>query len=276
MHVLFAIIVAFLAPYCADVSPASSGKIQAKHAQLELLSKQTAASPGQKLLIGVRFLLEPGWHIYWVNPGDSGLPPVFQWQLPAGFKACEIQWPRPERMQNTPALADYGYHSDVLLTVPVQVSPTARGSAAITLDAKWLICREVCLPDHAQLRISVPVAAETKENGATAPLFAATEKLLPKPFPSNWKAMVRQNKHSFVLTLDTGRRLDNVGFFPLDADQVDNAEAPKLRATARGAEITLKRSDQLLKPIARLRGIVVLPGDQAYYVAARCLPEGIK
>src|SRR5215813_9897461 len=205
MLALLLMIAGLFTPDWAGASAPSSEKIQAKHAQLELLSKQTAASPGRELMLGVRFQLEPGWHIYWVNPGDSGQPPVFQWQLPAGFKAGEIQWPRPERMQNTPALADYGYHSDVLLTVPVHVSPTARDSATITLDAKWLICREVCLPDHAQMHIAVPLASNAKENGATAPLFNATEKLLPKPLPASWKAVVRQNKQEFVLSLDTGR-----------------------------------------------------------------------
>src|SRR5947209_7877112 len=103
--------------------------VPAKHSQVELLSRLTAVRPGQELLLGVHFVLEPGWHIYWVNPGDSGQPPAFKWQLPAGFSAGEIQWPRPERMQNTPQLADYGYHGDVLLAVPVRVAPSARSGA---------------------------------------------------------------------------------------------------------------------------------------------------
>src|SRR5215475_1068175 len=86
---------------------AAAAPIQAKHAQVELLSRETAASPGKELLLGVHFVLEKGWHIYWVNPGDSGQPPVFKWQLPDGFVAGEIQWPRPERMQSSPQLADY-------------------------------------------------------------------------------------------------------------------------------------------------------------------------
>src|SRR5260370_14468291 len=70
--------------------------IQAKHAQVELLSPQSAFTPGRDLLLGVHFVLENGWHIYWINPGDSGQPPVFKWQLPPGFTAGGIQLPRPQ------------------------------------------------------------------------------------------------------------------------------------------------------------------------------------
>ncbi|HEX7288637.1 MAG TPA: protein-disulfide reductase DsbD domain-containing protein, partial [Candidatus Angelobacter sp.] len=163
----------------AFILATASAEVSAKHARVELLSRQQNAAPASDVLLGVHFVLEQGWHIYWINPGDSGQPPVFQWQLPAGFAAGEIQWPRPERMQPSPTLADYGYHDDILLLVPVKVaSSVAAGKPAdLTLDAKWLICREICIPDHAQLKLSLPVAREVQDNPATAEIFARTEKL---------------------------------------------------------------------------------------------------
>src|SRR5258707_8626539 len=154
-----------LAAGCA----AMAQPVQAKHARVELLSRQTSAPPSKELLLGVHFVLEPGWHIYWTNPGDSGQPPVFKWQMPAGFSAGEILWPRPERMQSSPQLADYGYHDDVLLMVPVHASQSAGNAPLeIGLEAKWLICREVCLADHAQLHLALPLLAASgaKENPA--------------------------------------------------------------------------------------------------------------
>src|SRR5260370_8092290 len=56
--------------------------IQAKHAQVELLSRQSAFTPGRGLLLGVHFVLENGWHIYWINPRDSGQAPLFKCPLP--------------------------------------------------------------------------------------------------------------------------------------------------------------------------------------------------
>src|SRR5262245_21796666 len=167
---------------------AAAAPVQAKHAQVELLSRETAAPPGKELLLGVHFVLEKGWHIYWVNPGDSGQPPVFKWQLPDGFVAGEIQWPRPGRMQSSPQLADYGYHDDVLLVVPVKVPSSVNakpGSQPLNfaLEAKWLICREVCLADRAQMQISLRVGSGGGESPATARLFAVTENQLPRPLP---------------------------------------------------------------------------------------------
>jgi len=243
----------------------------AKHARVELVSEQNAIAPGSGFLLGVHFILEPGWHIYWVNPGDSGQPPVFKWQLPPGFKAGEIRWPRPERMQSSSTLADYGYHDDVLLMAPVY-APAAISSASpieFVVEAKWLICREVCLPDHAQLSLSLPVGSVAKANPRTAIMFAGVQKLLPKPLPSGWNATAESRKDDFVLSVFAGKALAKAEFFPLDPALVDNAAPQKLESAPQGVKIVLKKSDLLVKPVAVLRGVLVVAGGDAYHVEAR-------
>ncbi len=251
---------------------AATQQVQGKHAKVELLSRQTSAGAGKEFLLGVHFALEPGWHIYWTNPGDSGQPPVFKWQLPSGFSAEEILWPRPNRMQSSPQMADYGYHDDVLLMVPVHAARSASSNAPleIGLEAKWLICREVCIADHAQLHLSLLTASGVKENPASAELFARTEKLLPKPLPLGWKATAQSKKDSFVLHIftHTGERLGHAEFFPLEPGQVDNAARQSLQPSPQGARITLKKSDYLTKPISVLRGVLVLPSGAVYRIEA--------
>src|SRR5689334_12637535 len=105
---------------------ANAAPAPAKHAQVELIAKQSEIAAGSTALLGVHFVLEKGWHIYWKNPGDSGQPPAFDWQLPEGFAAGEIEWPIPERLQASPELADYGYKDDVLLLVPLKVASAAK------------------------------------------------------------------------------------------------------------------------------------------------------
>lgn len=275
-RIYFALLLSLLAAHTAAIA----APVQAKHARIELLSQQSAVAPGANLLLGVHFLLEPGWHIYWINPGDSGQPPVFQWQLPAGFSAGEIQWPRPERMQSTPQLADYGYHDQTLLLVPISIpqSWTKTGrTAEIQLDAKWLICREICLPDHAQLHLSLPLASKAAIDPASAAIFAGAQKLLPKPLPSGWRASAESRKDDFVLTVRTGKPITKAEFFPLDAAQLDNAAPQKLASSANGVKITLAKSELLLKPVTVLRGVLVLPGGDAYHVEAPVTPaKGIK
>ncbi len=215
-------------------------------------------------------MLEPGWHIYWVNPGDSGQPPVLKWQLPAGYSADEIQWPRPERMQPAPQLADFGYHDEVLLPVQLHVPASARAGESIPIaaEAKWLVCREVCLPERAQLHLTVPVAATAKENPQSAPIFAHTMKLLPQPAPRGWRVSARSEKDDFVLSVQAGRRIVKAEFFPLEPGQIDNPAPQKLEPLATGLKITLKKSDLLVKPIPVLRGVLALPGGPAYTIEA--------
>jgi thiol:disulfide interchange protein DsbD len=214
--------------------------------------------------------LEPGWHIYWINPGDSGQPPSFKWQMPAGFSAGEIRWPHPDRMQTSKELIDYGYHDDVLL--PLTIHPPSaisnRTSVEFGVEAKWLVCREVCIPEHAQLRLSLPVAATAITDPQHAQLFDKTEKLLPQPLPRTWKASAMSSKDGFALAIHARKPITKAEFFPLDPGQIDNAAPQELHPSKTGATLTLKKSDLLLKPIPILRGVLVVPGSPAYRIEA--------
>jgi thiol:disulfide interchange protein DsbD len=221
-------------------------------------------------LLGIHFILEKGWHIYWINPGDSGQPPTLQWTLPAGASAGEIQWPQPERLQTSPDIADYGYKDDVVLLIPMRL-PERNSKAAIALDAKWLICREVCLPDHAHLTLSFPAASAAGQTRA-GQLFARARALLPRAWPATWKVNAESRKDDFVLTIVSGRPLTHAEFFPLDPGQIDNAAKQRFTATSTGAKLVLKKSDLLLKPVPELRGVLVI-NSRAYRVRAPLIAQ---
>jgi thiol:disulfide interchange protein DsbD len=241
------------------------------HARVELLARQTTIMPGSGLQLGIHFILEPGWHIYWINPGDSGQPPSLKWQLPPGFTAGEIQWPRPQRMQSSSELADYGYHDDVLLMVPIHAPQSINNEQSrglrFAVEAKWLVCREVCIPEHAALELFLHSGA-VKENPATAKLFADAEKLLPVAMPHAWSAVAEPRKNDFLLTIAGSKPITRAIFFPLDPGQIDNPAPQKLEPMPSGAKITLKKSDLLLKPINVLRGVLAVPGGPAYRIEA--------
>jgi DsbC/DsbD-like thiol-disulfide interchange protein len=246
----------------------------AQHAKVELIADKASIKAGDDVLLGVHYVLDPGWHLYWINPGDSGQPPSFDWKLPSGFVAGETKWPRPERLSSS-QLVDYGYKDEVLFIVPVQTSSTINGSAPVTvaLNAKWLICREVCIPDRAQLHLSLPVSMGTPETSANADLFAHTKRLLPKPAPKNWKTSVRSGKEDFVLIVSAGKPLRDASFFPRDPGQIDNATPQKAVTTPTGVRITLRKSEVLTKPIPALRGLVDLAGGEAYEIHASVSSE---
>jgi thiol:disulfide interchange protein DsbD len=270
---LFPLLVALFAISPASTRPMAADPVQVKHARIELLSEHASVKVGSDFLLGVHFLLEPGWHIYWVNPGDSGQAPVFKWQLPPGFTAGEVLWPQPHRLQSSPQVVDYGYRDEVLLMVPIHVARFdnigSAGSPLITLDAKWLICREVCMPDHAQLRLALPFASSAQDrNTDAAPLFANAKKLLPKPLPSTWRTTVESGKDTLTLAIRAGKPIAEAEFFPLDPGQIENAAPQKTIRTATGVKMTFRKSDLLVKPIDALRGVLVLPSGEAYRLNA--------
>ena len=247
---------------------AQQGAVQ--HAKMELLARQVAVSPGKDLQLGVHFLLEKGWHIYWINPGDSGQPPSFEWHLPPGFSAGEIRWPRPERLQPSKELVDYGYSDEVLLPLTVHTPSAISNDAPIEIgaEAKWLICREVCIPEHAQLHLALSVSSRVTTNQQHAQLFERTEKLLPQPLPPSWKVSFASAKDNLVLTVRAGKPITKAEFFPLDPGQIDNPAPQRVQPTPNGAKITMKKSDLLLKPIPILRGVLATPGGPAYQIEA--------
>jgi len=250
---------------------ATSGAAQsftATHAKVGLVAENNSLQPGQTAWVGVLFDLEKGWHIYWVNPGDSGERPKIQWQLPPGFQAKEIRWPTPVRLGGGTVI-DYGYEGRVLLPVPIRVPADYKPAKPVTLsaDVRYLICREVCIPARAQATLSIP-SANASAVAADRELFRSAFDNAPKAWPSGWKAQVRDNGGFFVLSLDTGTSEPKATFFPLEEDQIDNAAVQGVAPYPRGVVIKLKKSDQLLKPISALKGVVVLGPGRAFEVSA--------
>ncbi|HXX26866.1 MAG TPA: protein-disulfide reductase DsbD domain-containing protein [Terriglobales bacterium] len=253
-------------PFCAAGVRASGAAIP--HGTVELIAENQWIAAGYSVNLGLHFRLEKGWHIYWINPGDSGEPPRVEWHLPAGFTADAIEWPAPRRL-GTSSIVDFGYEDAVTLIVPIHAEAylPAQQTAQLAAEVKVLVCREMCLPGKAHLSLALPIksqppAPETK----IEELFSATRKSLPRPAPKNWRFSIAGANESFVLTVSLGRKITQAVFFPLVESQIDNAAPQKLLAADSGFRLTLRKSDQLLKPIEDLKGVLVLSGDQAYLI----------
>jgi thiol:disulfide interchange protein DsbD len=250
-------------------SGASGQTFSVTHAKVNLIAESNSLHAGKAAWVGVLFDLEKGWHIYWVNPGDSGERPKMQWQVPAGFHVGEVRWPAPVRL-STGTVIDYGYEGRVLLAAPVQVPADYMPGKPVTLsaDIRYLICREVCIPAKAQAKLSIP-SENTSGDAAHRELFRSTLDSVPKAWPADWKAQVSDSPGFLLLSLETGTSEGKATFFPLEEDQIDNAAAQGVTPTPRGIQIKLKKSDQLLKPISALKGVVVLGPGRAFEMTAR-------
>ncbi len=152
-------------------------------------------APGQPLWLGLLITHQPGWHTYWKNPGDSGLPTELAWQLPAGLDPGEIAWPVPEKIR-IDTLANYGYEGKVLLPVPLQVAanfqpPLSVGSLGnegsggmlnVRLHANWLVCKLECIPEEGDFTLQLPVRGSTALHAAA---FDAALAAQPQNLPAD-------------------------------------------------------------------------------------------
>lgn len=212
----------------------------------ELVTQESAVAPGATLTAGVRLTMKPGWHVYWRNPGDSGLPPEIAWTLPPGFSAGGIAWPAPERIP-VGDLMNFGYEGEVLLTVPL-TAPDSLGAGPVPLKAKvsYLVCERECVPGEATLSTSLPVAAtgtSPRPDPRHAALFAQGRERLPVPAP--WPVRMRQEGGTPVLDIDApGLEARDVAFFPYSETALEHAAAQVATSDAAGLHLRLQRSSQ--------------------------------
>lgn len=226
------------------------------HVIATLVAERDAVQPGKPLVAGVRLVMDPGWHTYWHNPGDAGLPTRASWTLPDGFSAGELQWPRPGRF-NTGPLVSFGYEEEVLLPVQVRVPDEVAGRQ-VTLAARvsWLECQQVCVPGKADVALTLPVRHETAPS-PEAELFAATRERLPRP-ADEWRfsTSVGETSIELAVTPPGGVTLEEAYFYPVTRRLLDYSKPQRLRSSESGIVLTLPR-DSKGSAVERLEGVLV-------------------
>ena len=114
-------------------------------------------------------------------------------------------------------------------------------------------------------RAAGKIAAASRELAKHSFLYRSAQSLAATG-SGELEISVAQTNDSFVLTANLGHKITDAIFFPLAESQVSNAAPQTLVPTATGFTLTLRKSDQLLKPIARLKGVLMLSGEQAYSI----------
>ncbi len=198
------------------------------HSDVRLIAEHGAVAPGSTVTLGLLLELDPGWHTYWRNPGDSGSEAILEWELPPDFVAGPVQWPRPELVP-VPPLMSYAYHDEVVMLTDVRVPKDAAvgSSATLVLSAEWLVCQDICLPAFADLTLTLPVV-ETQPPPVREHVerFSVTRELLPLE-SSEWTAVASTTAAGYALRVwppdDWDRSLEDSHFFVFDPTSLDHA-----------------------------------------------------
>ena len=263
---LFLVLSLFLmAPACLSggARALESNIVESPRARASLVAESAGFAPGQKLRVGLRLRMAPGWYTYWRNPGDAGAAPELDFSLPDGVSAGPIAWPIPSRHATGPVMS-YGYDGEVLLPVTLTLGPAlGDGPLVVQVHASWLVCETICVPEDGDFTLSL-------EGGAPVPtpeaaLFAAADAATPRAAP--WPASISPEG---VLSLRIpgldASQVREAWFAPLAWGQVEHSAPQELRASADGIALALRPGAEF-RHEAGLAGVVVIT-DHAGRVSA--------
>ena len=257
------------------VTPAAAAAFNSGHVQVELVADQGAVAPGEVVHVALHQVIKPGWHTYWVNPGDSGQATTLTWTLPKGWSAGDIIWAPPKKLP-LPPLMDYGYEGDVLLPVAITVPSNAAIGQTGTLKAHadYLVCEKVCVPESADLSLSLPVAATAKPDPVwSGPIQVA---LSMSPKPAGLKAAVTAGTPlKLSITGDALKGVDvtDAYFFPFDSSDIDHAQPQLIERGPKGLTLSLTPGLAFKgpKPADHMNGVLSV-GGKVYEVDALAGP----
>jgi len=223
----------------SDIPPSPIVKTQ-------LIVDAPQVSAGQAIDAAVTFTMPPHWHIYWKNPGDSGIPTTLEWTLPEGLTASDIEWPAPEHIEIS-GLMNYGYSN--VVTLPVKLMPSRNNVVGeVTVKASWLVCKEICIPENATL------TAMLSGNADAAKAIAEARQKIPKPFDGKAKFDIAPDAVTLSITRDNPWGADAVRFSPIEDGVMANFPVATFKQV--GNELTLTAPRGAAKPLSEWRGVL--------------------
>jgi len=154
----------------------SSPWVVSNSSKVRLVSGTGELDDTPALVAGVQLRMDPGWKTYWKNPGDSGVPPSFDWAGSKNLKQAEVLYPAPHSFADASGTA-IGYEDEVVF--PVKITPERQGEPVeLKLNVDYGLCKTLCIPNQANLSIELPAHAAGK---AEDPLLSRFVDLVPKP-----------------------------------------------------------------------------------------------
>jgi len=209
--------------YALESAPVSSTRAVAT-----LVTDTDSMQPGAPFRVALRLRMADGWHTYWKNPGDAGVPPELTIE---GASQSPIDWPTPRRVAEGPVMT-YAYTGEVML--PVTVTAT---SGAIKAHAQWLVCKDICIPEDGDFTLNLPVGPP--KPSAQTPLFAAHDRMVPRASP--WTARISPDGTLFVQGPElTTATVTDAWFIPDEPGHIQDDAAQPLSVRLGGFTLALK------------------------------------
>jgi thiol:disulfide interchange protein len=203
--------------------------------------------------IGIKFEIEPGWHIYWANSGESGQPTALNWVVPESWRVGDILWPAPTKFIERGNIITYGYEGSVLLAVPIfnpSEIPNAPAQIEVQASSSWLVCKDICVPGQRDQKTNLTFSTDK----ALTPSKSAEEFKLVKqsalqPVPPGFNISFDMIAGAIVLAPPFSANIsleevtNSLQYFPFDSPHLTFSQAI-LR--------TVGKQVQVLIPLSRI------------------------
>ena len=232
----------------------------------ELVAEGPAVRGGEvELAIVMR--TRPGWHGYWLNPGDAGLPMEVQWRLPPGFSVSDLRYPVPTRL-TIAGIMNYVYERDYFVLVRMKAPPGASGTVPIRAEARWLACTDkICVPESGSFELDLPVGTGTPNRAQ----FDEWRRALPRPLATPAAFQSTGDVYRVAIPLPRSVAVDDPYVFPIDDGPIDYAAPQKFFRDGDRlvAHLKMKRGDP-----RELRGVLALGDGRGLEFRALRRPVG--
>lgn len=259
IYTLF-VLVLLSVPVFSQPSPASD------HADLRFITEHSAIAAGSQTTIGLHIELEQGWHVYWRNPGDSGIPVRIRWTSEPPFETGEVTWPYPSTFREG-HLVTYGYKDETLIMIPVTIPQGTRaGTLLAEARIEYLVCKEICLPGFENHTVRINVPRNNRSVLSTeASLFSAFRSKVPQPSTTQSTFTVTGNQVEMLISGDVSswNTDQNFVFFASDENQIESSAPQHIERTQNGIYLRLTTSRYLNEALETIKGVVVFGEDDS-------------
>src|SRR3954447_26072115 len=166
------------------------------HSAVRLLA---GSRSGAVLLGGIAFQLQPGWHTYWRNPGDSGVPPRFDFAKSENIEAVTVLCPAPTKFADGAGGISLGYQKQVVLPLRI-VAKNADKPVTLRADINYAVCEKLCIPVEASTELAFTSVASTEDSALSAALDTVPKPAtIGDPNPLTIRDVKRESNNSVVV-----------------------------------------------------------------------------
>lgn len=218
------------------------------------------------IAVGVLIKLKEDWHIYWRNPGDSGLPTDIDFTLPAGVVASEIKFPTPKIFYSD-EIVNYGYDKEVLLIAELTI-PQSYTEKHLNITAKLtsLICKDLCRSFDTTLTATINLTQDFHPDKRIADKFTLTRSALPI-IADNIKVSATKQSNSVSLLLEksipTETKINSFQFYPYQELMFKNKLNHSVNDLGKYLELILEDDPFRVENPTEVKGIIILNDDKS-------------